>query len=222
MLPGVHSFVSGAAAPCSGVHSFSRATREVERDPLDLGGDAVQRLAHPQVLAEQLVPAGREQLLDRPRPASSPSALGVLADELAELVVGDLDPRLVGDRLERELARDRAAQPRRAGAPRAAAGSGSRRRGRSPARSRGARASGRGRRGARRARLDERPGRLDVRRLDERVGGGGAELRLDLLLDLLARSAARCRRAARRACRTRSPRARGRRRAAAGSSPSRP
>ena len=36
------------------------------------------------------------------------------------------------------------------------------------------------------ARLDERARRLDVRRLDERVGGGGAELRLDLVLDLLA------------------------------------
>ena len=37
-----------------------------------------------------------------------------------------------------------------------------------------------------RAALDERAGRLDLRGVDERVGGGGAEPGLDLLLDLLA------------------------------------
>src|SRR5262249_57266793 len=36
---------------------------------------------------------------------------------------------------------------------------------------------------------DEWSGRLDVRSLDERIGGGRAELGLDLLLDLLAESA---------------------------------
>ena len=151
---------------------------------------------------------------------SSPGRLGLLADQRLDLVVGDLDPGLVGDRLERELARDR---PRRLALHlrdqllrRLARDL----RGRSSARC--------PRRSSERtkpveqlagARLDERPGGLDVRRVDERVDGGGAEGGVDLLLDLPRARAPRCRRAARRACRTRSRSAPARRRAPAAPSP---
>src|SRR4029078_3392289 len=37
---------------------------ELWRNPLDLGDDEIQRLAHPQVFAEELVASAREQLLD--------------------------------------------------------------------------------------------------------------------------------------------------------------
>src|SRR5207245_10188775 len=63
-------------------------------------------LTHAQILPQQLVPAGREDLLDDLLRLLA-LGVGVLADELAQLLVRDLDPRLLGNRLEGELARDR-------------------------------------------------------------------------------------------------------------------
>ena len=129
--------------------------------------------------------AGGEHLLDD-RFHLVALGLRVLTDELAQLVVGHLDAGVVGDRLERELARDRASRlgaqallellrcqvrDREVGI-----------RGDAPPFERLDET------GEKLARpdLDERAGRLDVRSLHERVGGGGAELRLPLLGDLLA------------------------------------
>ena len=79
---------------------------EVHGDPLRLGSHAVERLAHPQILPEQLVPAAREHLLDD-LVGLFAFRFGMLADELAHLLVRDFDPCAVGDGVERELARDR-------------------------------------------------------------------------------------------------------------------
>src|SRR4029079_15454327 len=80
---------------------------ELERDALDLGDDQVERLAHAEVVAQQLVPATGEDALDDFLGGLA-LLVGVLADELAYLVVADLDARLLRDRLERELAGARA------------------------------------------------------------------------------------------------------------------
>src|SRR5712691_12729398 len=114
--------------------------------------------------------------------------LGLLAEEALDILVGDLDPELIGDRVEHELARNRTRGllaetceqllrrlPRhrqvrveryatRLDLPR------------EPAQQ------------LARARIHERPGRIDLRRSDERVGDVGAELRLRLLRDLCLQS----------------------------------
>src|SRR5207245_8727989 len=56
---------------------------EVDRDALHLGDDAVERLAHEQVLAEQLVPPTRKDLFDDTVGVLA-LGVGVLADELAQ------------------------------------------------------------------------------------------------------------------------------------------
>ena len=196
---------------------------ELERDPLDLGDDQVQRLAHPQVLAEQLVRVrSANTLLDRPRPRRRPRPRACSrTNSRSSSSVTSMPALSATASSASSRATDRAASARR----RSSSCCGRLVRDREVGLRRDPAALERLDEPVEelaRARLDERAGRLDVRRLDERVGGGGAELRLGLLLDLLARCAARGRRAARRACRTRSPRGRARRRAAAGSSPSRP
>src|SRR4029079_6143496 len=80
---------------------------EVERDPLHLGDDEVESLAHPQVVPQELVASVLEDLLDDLLDVLLALPLRVLADELANLVVGHLDAGLVGDGLEDELAGDR-------------------------------------------------------------------------------------------------------------------
>src|SRR5581483_1437250 len=81
-------------------------TKELKRNALNIGDEPVERLPHTQVLAQKLVPTAREDLVDDLLRLLA-LTLGVLADELPDLVVGHLDARLVRDRLERELARDR-------------------------------------------------------------------------------------------------------------------
>src|SRR5437879_1585250 len=54
--------------------------RQVERNPLHVGDDPVERLAHPQVLAQRLMTAGREDPVDD-RVGVLLLALGVLVDE---------------------------------------------------------------------------------------------------------------------------------------------
>ena len=72
---------------------MSRA-RELDRDPLDLGRDPVQGLAQPEVGAQRVIAAGFTDL--------GRELLGVfgvvrlLADQLVDLLVGDLDAELVG------------------------------------------------------------------------------------------------------------------------------
>src|SRR6476661_8150952 len=97
--------LSGALLLLGRPELLSRGS-ELEGNPLDVGDHAVERLAHAQIFAEDLVPAAGEDLLDD-LVGLVALGLGVLADELSELIVADLDPGLVGDRLERELARDR-------------------------------------------------------------------------------------------------------------------
>src|SRR5581483_10693881 len=158
---------------------------ELERDALDVGDDPVERLAHPQVVPQKLGPAAREDLVDDLLRLLA-LAIGVLANELSDFVVGHVDARLVRDRLERQLARDRQrrlrlqallellrrlVREREVGL------------GRDPASLERAHQAGEELRGPG---LDERSRRLDVRGDDERVRRGGPELRLDLLLDLLA------------------------------------
>src|SRR5215212_9440146 len=75
--------------------------RELLRDRLHLGRDAVDGLLQPQVLADAVGAALLDELLD------VLVGLALLAELLADVVVGHLDAELVGDRLEQELARDR-------------------------------------------------------------------------------------------------------------------
>ena len=119
---------------------------------------------------------------------SSLGGLGLLADELLDLVVGHLDLELVRDDLEHELARDRA--PRFAAerlaelvgglAGDAQVGLGveaaALERPEHPVQELGG------------PRLDERVGDLDVRGLDELVDGAGAEVGVELGLDRLAQA----------------------------------
>jgi len=74
---------------------------ELGRDRLDLGRDAVERLLQSNVVADAICAALRDELFD--------VLVGLAggAQLLADLVIGDLDPELVGDSLEHELARDR-------------------------------------------------------------------------------------------------------------------
>jgi hypothetical protein len=112
--------------------------------------------------------------------------LGVLANELAQLVVRYLDAGLVGDGIECELARD---AERRLGAQALLEllrslvrdGEVGLRRDSAPLERADEPSEELGG-----ARLDERAGGLDLGGGDERVRGGGTELGLDLLLDLLA------------------------------------
>src|SRR5205823_4031450 len=72
------------------------------RDPLDLGGNAVEDPAQTDRLALNLVNAGFPHLLDH-----LVGLLEAVAEGLVDLLVGHLDPELVGGRLQHELAGDR-------------------------------------------------------------------------------------------------------------------
>src|SRR5919108_2669929 len=73
--------------------------RELDWNTLDLGGDAVERCAQPEVGAELLERAGCSQLGDR-LVGIVLGRLRLLPDQLLHLLVGDLQLELVGDRLE--------------------------------------------------------------------------------------------------------------------------
>ena len=70
-------------------------------DRLDLRGDPVERLPHPDAVAHAIGAALGEERVD------VLLALPGVEQLCTELLVGHLDPELVGDRLEHELARDR-------------------------------------------------------------------------------------------------------------------
>ena len=91
----------------SGVQSVSRASASSVEIGLHVRGEPVERGPEPEILAQRLLVAVRPDVADRPPRRRLPGRLGLLADELLDVVVGDLDARLLGDRLERELARDR-------------------------------------------------------------------------------------------------------------------
>src|SRR6266511_1677034 len=76
-------------------------TCELERDPLHLRAEPIDGLAQAKVLANRLAARRGEHLLDRLL------LLTLFAQRLGELLVGDLDCKLLGDRLQNELARDR-------------------------------------------------------------------------------------------------------------------
>src|SRR5437016_4026646 len=64
--------------------------REVDRDRLDLGDDTVERAAQQQVLAEELVAAVVPELRDDGLGVLLARLACLLADEVLQLVVGDL------------------------------------------------------------------------------------------------------------------------------------
>src|SRR3954466_14803713 len=152
--------------------------RELRRDRLHLGRDPVERLLHPQVLADAIGAALLDELLD------VLVALALLAELPADVFVGDLDGELVGDRLEQHLARDRLlgllAKPlleeARVGARRLQV----------RARVDAARveAAHEGGEELARTHLDDEPGRFDPRRLHELVDGPLPEPPLDVLLEV--------------------------------------
>ena len=211
-------FRLGRGFSLSGVQIASRASACASGIRLHLGGDAVERLAQAQVVAQRLEAAALAQRRERLVGVVA-ERLGLLADELLDLVVGDLEPELVGDGLEHELARDRALRLVARAARRAPPASGPSWRGRSRAGRRAPRPGGRRRAAARACaprRAARRPRPSTPRRARRRRRRGSATRSRPRS----ARAGAtRCRRAARRASRTRSRRARGRRRAAAAPSP---
>src|SRR5213082_2314548 len=158
---------------------------ELARNPLDLRGDAVERIAKPQVVAQRLEAAVLAEALDRRRGGVVVADdLRLLAHERLDVLVGDLEAELLGRRLEYELARDRAArllvQPREQ-VLRRLAGHRQVRLERDTARLHLLREAAQQ---LARARFDERSRRIDVRCRDECVGDVGAELRLHLFRDL--------------------------------------
>src|SRR5579884_2908675 len=83
--------------------------REVLRDALHLGDDAVECVAQAHVLAQRLEAAALAQPLER-LVGVLVEQLRLLAHERHDLVVGDGDTERVGGGLEHELARDGAAR----------------------------------------------------------------------------------------------------------------
>ena len=192
---------SRASASSRGMRFTSEATRS----------SALRRRRSSRSVSKRPLSRSREQR----RVGVVADELGLLAHELLDLGVGDLDPELVGGRVEHELARDRArrllAEPRER-APPAAGRSSSRYVSSGMPRASTCRASAAQQ--LARARLDERPGRRRPstrRRARRRRRTRNCASRL--LRDLRRAAAPRSRRAARRASRTRSPSARARRRA---------
>ena len=110
LLPGVHNFFSGSVFSLSACRA-SRACRAPPRararsaSPRRRAGRARGGGAGPPAAT----PGGRAPRCPRsPASGSSSGRRGLLADQRLHVVVGDLDPGLVRDGLERELARDRA------------------------------------------------------------------------------------------------------------------
>ena len=64
MLPGVHSFADVSGFSFSGVQMLLARLRELDGDALHLGGEAVERRAQAQVLAQPLVGAALAQPRD--------------------------------------------------------------------------------------------------------------------------------------------------------------
>ena len=99
MLPGVH-----VLCRCLrffllwGPDAFSGAG-EVDGDALDLGRDPVEGLSQAEVAAEAIGPPALPHLLDQFLRIFA-GAFGLLADQLFDFVVGDLDAELVGGGLE--------------------------------------------------------------------------------------------------------------------------
>ena len=80
---------------------------DLGRDRLDVRDEAVERGAQPEILADRLLLAVRPDVLDDPFDVLLAGGLGLLADVRLDFVVRHLDPGALGERLERELARDR-------------------------------------------------------------------------------------------------------------------
>src|SRR5206468_13072429 len=78
---------------------------DVGRNALRLFGDMVEGLAQPQVGAQGLVAASLSHACDR-LVGIVAVRLRLLADQLLDLLVGNLEAELVGDRFENELAGD--------------------------------------------------------------------------------------------------------------------
>src|SRR5207249_10536699 len=112
--------------------------------------------------------------------------LGLLAEELLDIGVGHLEPELVGDGVEDELARDRALRLLLEARHELLGLLARHREERLELYAPRLDLAGEAAQQLARAGLDERPGGLDRRGRDERVGDRTAETRLDLLLDLLA------------------------------------
>src|SRR5581483_11260103 len=157
--------------------------RELARDPLHLAGDAIERIAQPDVVAQGLEAAALAQAQERVVDVVARFA-GLLAHQRLDVLVGDLQPELLRDRLEHELARNRAR--RLLAEPgdellRLLAGHREIRLERNAAcldlsRERAQQLA--------RARLDERTRGIDLRGRDERVDDVRTEARLGLLGDL--------------------------------------
>ena len=176
---------SGLGFSFSGVQSLSRA-RELDRDPLDLGRDPVEGLAQPEVGAQRVVAAGFTDL--------GRELLGVfgvvrlLADQLVDLLVGDLDAELVGRAFEHDLAQGSGEPlPRcRPGSPGRAVAELQVRLGADPA---ALERADEGIPELDRASLDEPFRHVELGGVDERVHDRGPELRVELGLELAAQAA---------------------------------
>ena len=107
LLPGVHNFVSASGFLLVGCPELVSRFRELGCDGLDVGDEAVERGAEPEILADRLLLAVRPDVLDDAFRVVLARRRDLLADVRLHVVVGDLDARLLGERLERELARDR-------------------------------------------------------------------------------------------------------------------
>ena len=108
MLPGVHNFVSALGAfSLFGCPELVSRCCELGRDRLHVGDEAVEGGAQAEILADRLLLPVRPDVLDEAVGIVLSGRLGLLAEIRLDLVVRDLDPGSLGERLERELARDR-------------------------------------------------------------------------------------------------------------------
>src|SRR5438270_8256704 len=89
-LSGDPDFRIGRGLLLLGRPEFLARPREIDRDRLDLGDDPIERAAEPEVLAQGLVAAALPDPLDHLVRVLLARLLRLLADELPQLVVGDL------------------------------------------------------------------------------------------------------------------------------------
>src|SRR6266496_1362097 len=78
---------------------------ELPRDPLHLGGYAVESVTQAHVVAKLLETSGLAEA-DNRRLGVVADDLGLLPHECLDVLVGDLDPELVGHGVENELTSD--------------------------------------------------------------------------------------------------------------------